>query len=79
MQRLEVSGAVRPIYWSLGVKRLIIIDARCKHEDQCLKFVRRDKSFPKISSEKQYYFKLQNTALHGKWEVNTEMGVRGWI
>ena len=22
MQRLEVSGAVRPIYWSLGVKRL---------------------------------------------------------
>ena len=24
MQRLEVSGAVRPIYWSLGVKRLII-------------------------------------------------------
>ena len=25
MQRLEVSGAVRPIYWSLGVKRLMII------------------------------------------------------
>ena len=25
MQRLEVSGAVRPIYVSLGVKRLIII------------------------------------------------------
>jgi hypothetical protein len=24
MQRLEVSGAVRPIYESLGVKRLII-------------------------------------------------------
>ena len=24
MQRLEVSGAVRPIYGSLGVKRLII-------------------------------------------------------
>ena len=23
MQRLEVSGALRPIYWSLGVKRLI--------------------------------------------------------
>ena len=22
MQNLEVSGAVRPIYWSLGVKRL---------------------------------------------------------
>jgi len=22
MQRLEVSGAVRPIYWSVGVKRL---------------------------------------------------------
>ena len=25
MQRLEVSGAVRPIYGSLGVKRIIII------------------------------------------------------
>ena len=25
MQRLEVSGAVRPIYGSLGVKRLIVI------------------------------------------------------
>ena len=25
MQRLEVSGAVRPINWSLGVKRLIIV------------------------------------------------------
>ena len=24
MQRLEVSGAVRPIYGSLGVKRLIV-------------------------------------------------------
>ena len=24
MQRLEVSGAVRPIYESLGVKRLIV-------------------------------------------------------
>jgi len=24
MQRLEVSGAVRPIYGSLGVKRLIL-------------------------------------------------------
>jgi len=23
MKRLEVSSAVRPIYWSLGVKRLI--------------------------------------------------------
>jgi len=25
MQRLEVSGAVRPIYESLGVKRLMLI------------------------------------------------------
>ena len=25
MQRLEVSGAVRPIYGSLGVKRLILL------------------------------------------------------
>jgi len=25
MQRLEVSGAVRPIYGSLGVKRLIVL------------------------------------------------------
>jgi len=24
MQRLEVSGAVRPLYWSLGVKGLIL-------------------------------------------------------
>ena len=28
MQRLEVSGAVRPIYGSLGVKRLILTNAR---------------------------------------------------
>ena len=33
MQRLEVSGAVRPIYGSLGVKRLIIKDIRL---DTCL-------------------------------------------
>ena len=26
MQRLEVSGAVRPIYGSLGVKRLMVVD-----------------------------------------------------
>jgi len=25
MQRLEISGAVRPIYGSLGVKRLILL------------------------------------------------------
>jgi len=30
MQRLEVSGAVRPIYGSLGVKRLMtILDNYC--------------------------------------------------
>ena len=28
MQRLEVSGAVRPIYGSLGVKRLSMIEIR---------------------------------------------------
>ena len=28
MQRLEVSGAVRPIYESLGVKRLARLDKR---------------------------------------------------
>ena len=30
MQRLEVSGAVRPIYGSLGVKRLIGTFINCK-------------------------------------------------
>jgi len=30
MQRLEVSGAVRPIYVSLGVKRLNILQYSCK-------------------------------------------------
>jgi len=30
MQRLEVSGAVRPIYGSLGVKRLIYSYMHCK-------------------------------------------------
>jgi len=39
MQRLEVSGAVRPIYGSLGVKRLIHIGpsehhAQKKHADE---------------------------------------------
>ena len=29
MRRLEVSGAVRPIYGSLGVKRLIVITIVC--------------------------------------------------
>ena len=33
MQRLEVSGAVRPIYGSLGVKRLIYYMNNTKHED----------------------------------------------
>ena len=28
MQRLEVSGAVRPIYGSLGVKRLITVELK---------------------------------------------------
>ena len=31
MQRLEVSGAVRPIYGSLGVKRLRYFMYRLKH------------------------------------------------
>ena len=34
MQRLEVSGAVRPIYGSLGVKRLIFILLESKLEDK---------------------------------------------
>jgi len=29
MQRLEVSGAVRPIYGSLGVKRLTLFTKLC--------------------------------------------------
>ena len=33
MQRLEVSGAVRPIYGSLGAKRLIILLQT--HSDTC--------------------------------------------
>ena len=31
MQRLEVSGAVRPIYGSLGVKRLIIVKLKSRY------------------------------------------------
>jgi hypothetical protein len=37
MQRLEVSGAVRPIYVSLGVKRLMkifLVDAELFHADE---------------------------------------------
>jgi hypothetical protein len=30
MQRLEVSGAVRPLYGSLGVKGLILLDYRTR-------------------------------------------------
>ena len=33
MQHLEVSGAVRPIYGSLGVKRLI---SRMLHDTPCI-------------------------------------------
>ena len=34
MQRLEVSGSVRPIYGSLGVKRLTAIAIRLAHTQQ---------------------------------------------
>jgi len=34
MQRLEVSGAVRPIYGSLGVKRLIRSVGACGRTDE---------------------------------------------
>ena len=37
MQRLKVSGAVRPIYGSLGVKRLMkvfLVDAEMFHADE---------------------------------------------
>ena len=33
MQRLEVSDAVRPIYGSLGVKRLILLDFQFENAD----------------------------------------------
>ena len=36
MQRLDVSGAVRPIYGSLGVKRLIAITVSFSLTDVCL-------------------------------------------
>jgi len=38
MQRLEVSGAVRPIYGSLGVKGLIYLEwnfTSCQHRNFC--------------------------------------------
>jgi len=41
MQRLEVSGAVRPLYGSLGVKGLItvyILLAQSVHQDYTVKF-----------------------------------------
>ena len=44
MQRLEVSGAVRPIYGSLGVKRLMC-DRRQRQRDTLVGYVKvqRDK------------------------------------
>jgi len=35
MQRLEVSGAVRPLYWSLGVKGLNSKTFTCKRLTYC--------------------------------------------
>ena len=35
MQCLEASGAVRPIYGSLGVKRLIVLKDICRLQLQC--------------------------------------------
>ena len=35
MQRLEVSGAVRPIYGSLGVKRLMCIEYAAQENSPC--------------------------------------------
>ena len=45
MQRLEVSGAVRPIYGSLGVKRLR------KGEEKCNRDARR----PALNQNVLYY------------------------
>ena len=39
MQRLEVSGAVRPIYGSLGVKRLIYRNASLLEDESKAKFL----------------------------------------
>ena len=32
MQRLEISGAVRPLYWSLDVKRLITYQDKLRNK-----------------------------------------------
>ena len=38
MQRLEVSGAVRPIYGSLGVKRLMVRDTIRFYGEELLQY-----------------------------------------
>jgi len=47
MQRLEISGAVRPIYGSLGVKRLIEIfsHGNRRAQDFLCTFSEHDKNF----------------------------------
>ena len=49
MQRLEVSGAVRLIYGSLGVKGLIKINYNLRLDGVLLRYFPRDNEIPAVS------------------------------
>ena len=48
MQRLEVSGAVRPIYGSLGVKRLSIVVGKHERRSSFVRSKRRPEDIIKM-------------------------------
>ena len=60
MQRLEVSGAIRPIYGSLGVKRLIY----------CLDdFLRKTRQDEEGNLHTLYYLLQSRVSVKGMWKT----------
>ena len=74
MQRLEVSGAVRPIYGSLGVKRLMEIGVREK-SPLFLSYFNETLIFS-INFRKM--FKYQISLKCFQWEPSCSMRTDGW-
>ena len=73
MQRLEVSGAVRPIYWSLGVKWLIL----CSHLRLGLPSGFFSSRFPTKTQYSRYTEYNMATLVHNKTIVDAVMAL--WL
>ena len=60
MHRLEVSGAVRLIYGSLGVKRLIILNPNLSLKCTQFRFLRRQKQIEGKTAPQFCLIKINN-------------------